>query len=162
MDDNRRVIRLSDDFEQRFPNAQRSATEVIRNLARAGESVSSLIARVVRPYGIPSATAYMVLEILDGEPMMITPSEVADRSLVGRATVSGVLNTLTRYGLVVRTPATQDRRSVHLVITREGRERLRRARLELHALESRWCAELSEDERERLIALVATVPAVSP
>lgn len=159
MDDDRRAIRAPQDFEQRFPRAERSATEVIRNLQRAGESVSGLIAQAVRPYGIPSATALMVLEILAAEPMTMTPSEVAERSLVGRATVSGVLNTLTRYGLVVRTPDTRDRRSIQLVITPEGRERLRQARAELHALESRWCRALTEADRQQLIALLAVVPA---
>ncbi len=159
MTDNERVIRVQDNFAQQFPDAEASATELVLNIARAHIALEPLVSGTVRPYDIPSPTALVVLDILARADGPMTPTDVATRTFIGRATLSGVLDTLTRRGLVERTRDLSDRRSVLLTLTPIGRERILRALTELRRREVDWCAELTEDDRSRLIDLLGRIPA---
>jgi len=154
----RRALRVGPDFEKQWPGAESSATEVIINLGRAGEKVGTLVAQTVRPYGIPSTTALIVLEVLAGADTALTPSELADRSFVTRPTLSGVFDTLQRRGLIERTADTHDKRSARLSITPAGRDVLERALTELHQAETRWCRDLSAAQRTALVRALALIP----
>jgi DNA-binding MarR family transcriptional regulator len=155
---NRRALRVEPDFEQRWPGAECSATEVIINLGQAGERVGALVARTVRRYGIPSSTALIVLEILEGAGSALTPSEIAARSFVTRPTLSGVFDTLQRRGLISRTADTRDKRSARLSITADGQDVLKRALTTLHQAEAGWCRDLSTAERAAVIQALARIP----
>jgi DNA-binding MarR family transcriptional regulator len=148
-------IRLPDDFERRWRGAQRSATETIVNLGRAGELIGTRVTREVRKHGVPSSTALIILEILDGAGGELGVSEVAARSMVTRATLSGVFATLERERLVLRARGADDGRTTVLSLTARGRDVLYAALGPLHRAETSWCAALSEADRERLIQLLA-------
>lgn len=60
----------------------------------------------------------------------LTQREVADRCYVTPATVTGVVDTLEREGLVTRERGTDDRRVVRVRLTDEGRARLARTKRE--------------------------------
>jgi DNA-binding MarR family transcriptional regulator len=152
------ALRVEPDFEQQWPGAERSATEVIINLGRAGEEVGARVARTVRAYGIPSSTALNILEILRGAGAALTPSELAERSFVTRPTLSGVFNTLLRRGLISRTTDARDKRSARLAITPAGDTALARALAELHRAEARWCRDLNVTQRKSLIRALALIP----
>lgn len=152
-------IRVEADFEATWPGAQRSATEVVLNLGRAGEAVAALVDQIVRGHGIPSRTALIVLEILGGSPEPLTPGQVAQRSFVGGSTLSGVYTTLERHGLISRTRRADDRRSARLAITRRGRRTVESALRDLHQAERRWVAGLSAADRETLIRALGRIPA---
>lgn len=152
-------IRLEPDFETSWPGAQRSATEVVLNLGRAGETVGAMVDQVVRRHGVPSRTALVVLEILRGSDEPLTPSQIAQRSFVGGSTLSGVFTTLQRHGLVERMRSAADGRSFRLTITPEGIRTVESALLDLHRAEAEWVSGLSAKEREALIRGLARIPA---
>ena len=82
------------------------------------------------------------------------PSQLARLCAVSRGTVSSVLNTLERDGLIGRRRQSADRRLVTVVITEKGRRRVREAFERQHAREHRWLGALDRQTITDLVALL--------
>ena len=82
----------------------------------------------------------------------VEPRELARLCAVSRGTVSSVLNTLERDGLVRRQRQSADRRVVTVAITQKGRRRVKEAFERQHAREHQWLGDL---DRQRIADLVA-------
>jgi DNA-binding MarR family transcriptional regulator len=82
------------------------------------------------------------------------PREVSRLAGVSRASVSGVLNTLERDGLIVRERSSADRRIVTVRLTERGRRATVDAFKSNHKMEKEWFAGLGRAELRTLIALL--------
>jgi len=96
-----------------------------------------------------TAAQYMVLANLrekDGRPL----GELADVMRCSKSTITGVVDTMERKGLVVREPNPGDRRSHLLCLTQQGRA-LRRSTPELEKFFQRCgpCLDAAEFQRPR-------------
>ncbi len=98
---------------------------------------------VYRPMGL-SWAGFRVLFCLWVQPGS-SSARLAVLSGVSRATVSSVLNTLERDGLVSRHRRSQDRRVVTVTLTGAGERVVREAFLRQHAREREWLSKLSGD-----------------
>src|SRR4051812_17163121 len=118
------VFRVPSGFEAEWEGSRANATEVFISIIRAGETAMALAESFVRERGVPSITGLMVLEVLRGERKTsgagLAPSVIADRSVVSRPALSGVMDTLERRGLLRRQPDPDDRRRTIVEITDEG------------------------------------------
>jgi len=93
----------------------------------AGKHISGRFQRVLESEGIASVTGWVVLSGLatnDG----LRLSDIAAACRVTPATLTGVVDTLEREGLVGRVRDATDRRGVRIAITDTGRTRVKRAR----------------------------------
>src|SRR5687768_17560611 len=86
-------FRVSDEYAERNPTADPSATELVINVVFAAELLARRLEGVVRPFGL-SRGSHNVLQILGGATEPLTPSEVTARLTVTSATVTGLLDTL--------------------------------------------------------------------
>lgn len=93
-----------------------------RLLGIAGRMTAARFQRLLESQGMTHAGWQALLAIADDGPL--TQREVAERCYVTPATVTGVVDTLEREGLVERERSDEDRRLVRVRITPEGRERL--------------------------------------
>ena len=125
---------------------------------RAGEAFLALADRRLRAYGL-SAGARQVLAVLDGDGGSLSPTTIADRLIITTASITSLLDTLQRRGLVQRTPHVQDRRRVVVTITTEGRRVIRRLLPEMLALQDEVAAALSPRDRAELVRLLNTLRA---
>ncbi len=82
------------------------------------------------------------------------PRDVARLAGVSRASVSGVLNTLERDGLVVRERKSGDRRVVTVRLTPRGRKAIVDAFKRNHEIEKAWLATLSRPDISVLISIL--------
>lgn len=82
------------------------------------------------------------------------PREVARLAGVSRASVSGVLNTLERDGLIVRERSSADRRIVTVRLTERGRRATVDAFKQNHRVEAEWLARLTRQELRTLVDLL--------
>jgi len=103
------------------------------------------------PCGQPMSLtkAHALSELLDTGPL--TQQVLADRLRLQKSTVSRLVDQLEKAGSVERAPNPDDRRSVLIALTDQGRRRaetLRRAQTDLFA---RLLADSSADERRRLV-----------
>ncbi len=70
-----------------------------------------------------SVTQYDLLACLvKAEPELLMQSELADRLLVTKGNISGMLSRMTEQGMVQRADDPDDKRSKRIVITEEGRK----------------------------------------
>jgi DNA-binding MarR family transcriptional regulator len=105
-----------------------NGTPIGRLLGIAGRMTAARFQRMLESQGMTHAGWQVLLAIGDGEGL--TQREVAERCYVTPATVTGVVDTLEREGLVTRERGTEDRRVVRVRLTAEGRTRLRRMKAE--------------------------------
>lgn len=146
-------IRVSPDFAAKYPDASASATECAMNLARTGDLVLGLVAGALQPLEVSPAGG-LVLGILKDAGQPCPPNYISDRLIVSRATVTGVLDTLVKRGLVRREPHPTDRRMVLVHLTKSGSRMADKVRRTVHRAEAEWMGSLSEHERAQLTELL--------
>jgi DNA-binding MarR family transcriptional regulator len=117
---------------------------------------------LVHRAGIPSRTAFNILTILDGADEPLPPSMIAARMVVSRPTITGILGSLERRGLIRRLPHPEDQRMVLIAITAEGAARVAHLLPELHRIEKRWMGCLSEAEQRALLRMLAKLQTNAP
>jgi DNA-binding MarR family transcriptional regulator len=145
-------IQMPDDFYDQTPDADVLATEATMNTIRTADMLFDRIGRLLRPLHV-SAAGGLVLGILrDRGPM--PPSELSERLIVTRATVTGLLDSLEQRGFVRRSANPADRRSLLVEITPAGLDVLQELRTIVHRSEKAWLGGLSESDLRGYIALL--------
>lgn len=137
-------IEMPDDYYAQTPDANVRATEAVMNTIKTADLVFDRIGRLLRPLNI-SAAGGLVLGILRDHGAM-APSELGERLIVTRATVTGLLDSLQRRGFVTRSQNPADRRSLVVEITPEGLLVLQQLRTLIHHHEQTWMSALSDAE----------------
>ena len=143
------------DYFEQTPDANILATEAVMNTIRTADVLFDRIGRLLRPLGVSSAGG-LVLGLLR-DLGALSPSELGERLIVTRATVTGLVDSLEAKGFVRRTPNPNDRRSLLIEITPSGLKVLARVRTIVHAQEKRWMSGLAERDLRKLISLLHAV-----
>ena len=123
-----------------------------QRLGNLGLLVQDLEANVHRPRGLSWAGFRLLFALWVAGPL--EPRGLARLSAVSRASISSVLNTLQRDGLVERRRVSADRRVVTVVLTDRGRGVVADAFREHNRREQAWLEGLTPADRERLTALL--------
>lgn len=149
---------------QAFPDLDPSATEVFLHLLRAGDEAFRTVEGYLAKHEV-SHGRFGVLMALWGNcrradcdaQKALTPAELAERTGVTRATITGLVDTLERDGLVTRSPHHEDRRMLSVELTPEG-ERVLAGILPGHFRQMAWLMEpLTEDERKSFVRLLSKI-----
>jgi DNA-binding MarR family transcriptional regulator len=121
------------------------AISLVLLLSRLSSQVlNELDARVHRPRGWSWSGFRIMLAVLVMGPL--EPRQVAPLAGVSRASISAVLNTLERDGLVERRRDSADRRVVTIVLTERGQDQVLTTYAEQHVVEREWAETLSSGE----------------
>jgi DNA-binding MarR family transcriptional regulator len=150
-------LRQGDSFEEEFPGASRSASECAVNLTRAATLLLAELQRRRRPYADLSPAAFQVLAVVEGEGAALPPSVIAERMLMTSGTMTALLDTLTRRGLVWRLAHPADRRMLLVDITPAGRKVVDVVLPVTHRITQAMFEGFSETERERLLRTLGRV-----
>ena len=145
-------IRMPDDFSDQTPDASVLATEAAMNTIRTADMLFDRIGRLLRPLNVSAAGGLVLGLLRDNGPM--APSELGERLIVTRATVTGLLDSLERRGFVRRSPNPADRRSLLAEITPAGLAVVGELRTIVHRREKEWMGALSDDELRTYIGLL--------
>jgi DNA-binding MarR family transcriptional regulator len=145
-------IQMPDDFYEQTPDANVAATEAVMNTIRTADMFFDQIGRLLRPLGV-SAAGGLALGILRDHGTM-PPSELGERLIVTRATVTGVLDSLERRSFVRRSPNPADRRSLLVEITPAGLAVVQELRTIVHRNEKDWMTVLSKEELRTYVDLL--------
>lgn len=142
-----------------FPDLDPSATEVFLHLLRSGDEAFRVVEAHLAQHDVTQG-GFGVLMALWGncrnpdQEGPLSPAELADRTSVTRATMTGLVDTLARAGLVTRTPDPKDRRMLAVELTARG-EKLLLKILPEHFRRMAWLmAPLSEAERKTFVRLL--------
>jgi DNA-binding MarR family transcriptional regulator len=153
------VVKVEPDFAAEYPGGDASSTEAFASLVRSGTAVLQELDRRIEAsfdMGQPVAT---VLAVLDGAGHPLTPGQISERVLVASATMTANLDLLERRGWIRRLANPDDRRSILVEITADGRSAVDRLLTGIRTVERTAMETLSHDERVQLLGLLAKVMA---
>jgi DNA-binding MarR family transcriptional regulator len=145
--------RFDPGWRSRYPAGDRSASEVVLNLTLAGVAAVNRVEEVLSEFGLVLKT-FSVLVVLAGKPEPLTPTVIADRTVIAKTTVTSALDALERLDLVRREPHPTSRRSILVRATRHGEAVAAQALTRLHECEAHWIREMPEADRQKLIELL--------
>ena len=148
---NQSPVQISPEFEQRYPNASARATECAMNLVFTADLLVKRISGLLHPFDLSPASG-LVLGILADSEMPLPPHEIAERLIISRATVTGLIDSLERRGYAQRIPHQSDRRMILVEPTDTGRQVANAFRPVVHRNQKVWLEALSEADQQRLIA----------
>jgi DNA-binding MarR family transcriptional regulator len=143
-------IQTVPDFEDRYPNSSAKATECAMNLVFTADLLVKRISELVQPFNLTPASG-LVLSILADSESPLPPNQIADRLIISRATVTGLVDSLEQRGYVRRLPHPSDRRMLLIEPTDTGRQVADAFRPIVHQHQKMWMDILNEKEQGQLI-----------
>ena len=147
------VGRAVDDTARRLPDTDREAMELVLLLHRVTNTVVYDIESTVhRPAGWSWSAFRAGFTLWVSGPL--EPSRLAELSGMSRQAVSALAKTLEGDGLVERSAATNDARSIVLALTPLGVERIEQVFMAHNRREADWAGVLEPDERRELTRLL--------
>jgi DNA-binding MarR family transcriptional regulator len=142
----------------RLAGVDRQSMEMVLLLHRVTNAVVyDLESTVHRPAGWSWSAFRAVFTLWASGPL--EPSRLADLSGMSRQAVSALVKTLEADGVVRRSAAEHDARSVVLTLTPEGSVRLERSFRAHNRREQQWASLLEPDERVTLTRLLVKLAA---
>jgi DNA-binding MarR family transcriptional regulator len=152
----RRVDRAA--FAREFRSGDATATECAHNLVRTADLFLDADVRGLRRHGL-STGARILLATLEGAAGPLSQSAIAERMIITGASVSSLVDTLERKGLVRRVRSATDRRTTLVELTDAAKPVVDAYLAEVTTLHAHEFAGLDEEERETLVTLLAKVAA---
>lgn len=146
-------IKIAPDFTERYPGANPKATETAMNIVRTADLIIKNVGELVEPFGL-SPSSGLVLGILADADGPLPPNQIAEKLIISRATVTGLLDSLEKRGYVRRLPHASDRRMLLIELTETGRRVAQEFRQVVHQNEYHWQVDFTEQEQEQLITLL--------
>jgi DNA-binding MarR family transcriptional regulator len=108
---------------KRYPELDPDTALAFMYILKSGDECFRVVSRTFKERNLSHGKFMVLLHLkkqLDAEQTGLTPAEIADRALVTRATVSGLLDGLEKDGHIERRPDDRDRRKVMVVLTPEA------------------------------------------
>ncbi len=148
---------------RQFPDLDPSAAEAFLHLLRTGDEAFRVVEANLADHELTQGR-FGVLMALWGScnqagdsEAPLSPAELADRTGVTRATITGLVDTLERDGLVTRTPDPDDRRMLAVGLTPKGEKLLKKVLPPHFRQMARLMEPLAENERKTLVRLLTKI-----
>ncbi len=145
---------------KQFPDLDPSACAVFLNLMQAGDEAFRVVDAHLAEHNISQGRFMVLILLLDkltNRPQVRTPAELAERSHVTRATMTGLIDTLERDGLVRRQADLTDRRQMSVSLTTKGHGLLDAILPKHFRRMATLMAPLNEQERQTLVQLLEKI-----
>ena len=137
------------EFERLFPDGDLRSSQCAEYLVATSELLLNNLTSLLRPLDVTPASGLVLSMLADSEDPL-PPHEIAERLIVSRATVTGLVDSLERRRLVERRPHPTDRRMLLVEITERGREAVHELRPIVHRHHRIWFDVLDDGEKEVL------------
>lgn len=111
-------------FAERYEDVDSRSVTHFLNILRIGTELTESLDRFLATHGLLQGRWWVLILLMREDNLTSTPSELAEKAGVTRATMSGLINGLLRDGLVARQDDDQDRRSYRIQLTALGQSKL--------------------------------------
>jgi len=111
-------------FAERYPDADVTAIASFLNLLRVATELSLALDSCLSKHDLLQGRWWVLILLMREESLSSTPSLLAEKTGVTRATMTGLIDSLEQGGLVVRVFDKADRRSVIVKLTEAGQAKL--------------------------------------
>ncbi len=134
----------------RYPEVDPGAVEAFLTLLRVGSDTLAAFEKYLASHKI-SQGSFTVLMLLNRNPAVgLNPSDLAAKSGVTRATMTGLLDGLERKKLIRRESAQADRRTILIRLNDKGAELLEGMLHDYYRRVALLMSDVSEDDKRRL------------
>jgi len=155
----RGVVRVGPGFAEEYPDGDPRSTEAYATLARVGAALLQELERcILASFDMPQPAA-TVLAVIEGAEEPLTPTQISERVLAPSATITATLDLLERRGWIERRTNPDDRRSLLVAVTPEGRRTADRLLPGIRTLERETLSALTARERDQLMRMLEKVTA---
>ena len=144
-------------YAQRYPETSPGAVEAYLNMLRLSSDIIAEVEGFFASFGC-SQGRFTVLALLNRTPdLSLNPADLARRSGVTRATMTGLLQGLDQDGLIEREASSEDKRMFHVRLSKKGRKYVDQVLPELFKRIKELMNGLSEQERKLFLSLLEKV-----
>ena len=145
------------EFSRRYPNMNPSAIKACAALLRTGSELLTAFEAILGHHGL-SQGRFLTLIVMNRNPdEAASPSSLAEKVGVKRATMTGLLDRLERDDLIERRADQQDRRKIGVRLTPKGRQVLAEMLPDYYRRVAKIMTNLTEKDRLELMTLLGKV-----
>jgi len=144
-------------FAERYPDADVTAVSSFLQLLRVATDLSIALDTCLSKHGLLQGRWWVLILLMREETKISTPSVLADKAGVSRATMTGLIDGLAQNGLVERVFAKDDRRSVLIHLTAAGQAKLDVVMPDYYRRLRRCMQALDEEKRTQLQQILSLI-----
>ncbi|MDP9406220.1 MAG: MarR family transcriptional regulator [Actinomycetota bacterium] len=149
-------------LESTSPRCDPLTVQAVIWLFRAYNAALTTHADQLRPFGLSPSGFNVLMALHNSDDHTLEPCQLAERLLVSRPSITGLLDTLSTKGLIIRRPHGGDRRRVLVALTADGLALLHATFDEHYRRLNELFADLSADDRAQLVGLLRRVRGAVP
>ena len=144
-------------FADRYAEMDMSAVQTFLMLLRVASDVIENLDACLARHDLLQGRWWVLILLMREKNLTASPSVLADKAGVTRATMTGLLDSLERAELIERIPNPDDRRMLNVRLTDNGQQRLDEVMPDYYSRVARVMEELSEDHRQMLMEMLSKV-----
>lgn len=144
-------------FAERYPDADVTAIASFLNLLRVATELSLALDACLSKHDLLQGRWWVLILLMREENLSSTPSLLAEKTGVTRATMTGLIDSLEQGGLVVRVFDKADRRSVIVKLTEAGQAKLDVVMPDYYRRLRQCMQDLDETKREELNQILGLI-----
>lgn len=138
-------------FVKRYPDADINAISDFVNLLRASSDISTALDKLLAKHNLLQGRWWVLVLLMRQEDLTSTPTDLAEKAGVTKATMTGFIEGLVKEGLVTRITDDADRRKLLIKLTTLGQEKLDVVLPDYYKKVSALMSALSNAQRESLV-----------
>jgi len=146
-------------FASRYPEADVTAISTFLHLLRVATDLSAALDECLSRHGLLQGRWWVLILLMRESTLTATPSVLADKVGITRASMTGLIDGLERDGLVERIFDANDRRSVSIRLTTAGQSKLDIVMPDYYNRLRLCMAGLDEKSREQLTEMLKLIDA---
>lgn len=144
-------------FAQRYPAADVTAIASFLMLLRVATDLSLALDACLSKHDLLQGRWWVLILLMRENDLTSTPSVLAEKLGVTRATMTGLLDGLEQVGLVQRVSVPEDRRSVKIRLTSTGQDKLDAVMPDYYSRLRQCMQGLSESQRHDLQSILGVI-----
>jgi DNA-binding MarR family transcriptional regulator len=141
-------------FVRRYPDADISAISDFVNFLRASSDISTALDKILAKHELLQGRWWVLVLLMRQDNLTSTPTDLAEKAGVTKATMTGFIDGLVRDGLVTRITDDVDRRKLLIKLTDAGQHKLDKVMPDYYKKVSALMSFLNADQRDSLLVNV--------
>ena len=144
-------------FADRYEEMDVTAVQTFLTLLRVASDVIENLDACLARHDLLQGRWWVLILLMREQNLTASPSVLAEKAGVTRATMTGLLDSLERTGLVERIPHDEDRRMLNVRLTDKGQQRLDEVMPDYYSRVALVMQELSEKDRSLFMEMLQKV-----
>ena len=149
------IDQIQSQWAQQRPDLNTEPMALIGRLLRVSHHLSKEMALTFEAHGMNGAKFDVLATLLrSGPPHALTPNQLLASMMITSGTLTNRLDQLEKSGLIARQKSTEDKRSVTVALTADGRQIIDETVTAHVATQERLTSIISHDDQQRLNSIL--------